>query len=88
MAGREHLHYDDVPSTLAILADLLDHRPNLPDGYELTEHGAARPPRPAASAKHAGTCPNLAPWLMRTEPTGTCSSPPPSAGRCGSTTSR
>ncbi|MHB1533070.1 MAG: hypothetical protein ACYC1D_00345 [Acidimicrobiales bacterium] len=40
MAGREHLHHDDVPSTLAILADLLDHRSTLPDGYELTEHGA------------------------------------------------
>jgi hypothetical protein len=40
MAGREHLHHDDVPATLAILADLLDHRSTLPDGYELTEHGA------------------------------------------------
>jgi len=40
MAGREHLHHDDVPSTLAILADLLDHRSTVPDGYELTEHGA------------------------------------------------
>ncbi len=38
--GREHLHHDDVPSTLAILADLLDHRSTLPDGYELTEHRA------------------------------------------------
>ena len=40
MRGREHLHHDDVPSTLAILADLLDRRSILPDGYELTEHGA------------------------------------------------
>lgn len=40
MAGREHLHHDDVPATLAILADLLDHRSTLPEGYELTEHGA------------------------------------------------
>ena len=40
MAGREHLHHDHVPATLAILADLLDHRSMLPDGYERTEHGA------------------------------------------------
>lgn len=40
MARGEHLHHDDVPSTLAILADLLDHRSTVPDGYELTEHGA------------------------------------------------
>ena len=40
MAGREHLHNDDVPATLAILADLLDHRSTLPDGNEMTEHGA------------------------------------------------
>ena len=40
MAGREHLRHDDVPATLAILCDLLDHRSTLPDGYELTEHGA------------------------------------------------
>jgi hypothetical protein len=40
MARGEHLHHDDVPSTLAILADLLDHLSTVPDGYELTEHGA------------------------------------------------
>jgi hypothetical protein len=40
MARGEHLHDDDVPSTLAILADLLDHLSTVPDGYELTEHGA------------------------------------------------
>jgi len=40
MAGREHLHHDDLPATPAILADLLDRRPDVPDGYELSEHGA------------------------------------------------
>ena len=40
MIGHEHLHHDDVPATLAVLADLLDHRSLLPAGYELTEHGA------------------------------------------------
>ena len=40
MAGREHLHHDDTPSALAILADLLDHRSRLPAGYEPTGTGA------------------------------------------------
>jgi hypothetical protein len=40
MVGREHLHHDDTPSTLAILSDLLDHRCVLPDGYEPTDQGA------------------------------------------------
>jgi len=39
-ADRQHLHYDDVPSSLAILADLFDHRARLPAGYEPTECGA------------------------------------------------
>jgi len=40
MAGRRHLHRDEAPSTLAILADLLDHRASLPEGYEPTDCGA------------------------------------------------
>jgi len=40
MARGEHLHHDDVPSTLAILADLLGDLSTVPDGYELTGHGA------------------------------------------------
>lgn len=40
MTGSEHLHHDDVPATLAILADLLDHRSALPEGYEPTKSGA------------------------------------------------
>lgn len=39
MAGRQHLHHDDAPSALSILADLLGHRASFPDGYEPTEHG-------------------------------------------------
>jgi len=39
-AGRQHLHYDDAPSALAILADVVDHRANFPAGYEPTECGA------------------------------------------------
>ena len=40
MTGREHLHHDDTPSALAILADLLDHRARFPAGYEPTGTGA------------------------------------------------
>lgn len=40
MAGRQHLHHDDAPLTLAILTDLLGHRASFPEGYEPTEHGA------------------------------------------------
>jgi len=40
MACRQHLHRDDAPSSLAILADLLNHRASLPAGYEPTEFGA------------------------------------------------
>jgi len=39
-AGRRHLHRDDAPLSLAILADLFDHRARLPAGYEPTECGA------------------------------------------------
>lgn len=40
MAGRQHLHHDDNPSTLSILSDLLDHRASFPEGNEPTEQGA------------------------------------------------
>jgi len=40
MIGRRHLHHDDAPSSLTILADLLDHRASFPTGYEPTECGA------------------------------------------------
>jgi len=39
-ADRQHLHRDDAPSSLAILADLFDHRASFPAGYEPTECGA------------------------------------------------
>jgi len=40
MIGRRHFHHDDAPSSLAILADLFDHRASFPTGYEPTECGA------------------------------------------------
>ena len=35
---RQHLHLDDYPNTLRLLAELLGHREEL--GYGPTEHGA------------------------------------------------
>lgn len=40
ITGRQHLHRDDAPSSLGILADLLDHRASFPAAYEPTEYGA------------------------------------------------
>jgi hypothetical protein len=40
MAGREHLHHNDTPSALTILADLLDYRDRPPAGWEPTSEGA------------------------------------------------
>jgi len=40
MIGRRHLHRDDAPSSLAILANLFDHRASFPAGYEPSECGA------------------------------------------------
>ena len=39
MGRRQHLHRDDTPSALSILADLFDYRASFPDGYEPTEWG-------------------------------------------------
>jgi len=39
-AGRQHLHPDDAPSSLAILADVVDHCASFPAGYEPTGCGA------------------------------------------------